>query len=191
MRYVLIAYLVALTPDAFACSCEWGEYYYPLEKLEDKPIEPEPYYQAKYGVKDLKSVQKEALNPRIEDLMGFMVINLPITEKFRGHIFRFILESKVTLEPQPNKGFIYRSTFKVATFKPSSEVGELTTRMESKGNEWYLYILALNEKSEIVASATYSGKDTCGKDVYVSSIERAKELDSKRTSGCFQTGGYK
>lgn len=120
-----------------------------------------------------------------------MVIALPIPEEFRSNVFHFVLESKVTLEPEPNKGFIEKSTFQTAIFKPGSEILELQTRMTSKRNEWFLYILALNDKGEVVASATHSGKDTCGKAVYVSSITRAKELDSNRTSGCFQTWGYK
>lgn len=73
------------------------------------------------------------------------------------------------------------------TFTLGREVSELKTRMESNGNERRLSILALNYKGEIVASATHFGADTCGTDVYDVSIERAKELDSKRKSRCIQT----
>lgn len=190
-NFIALALLTPLSRLAHACVCGWGEYFYSMEKLEGQAVEPEQYYQANYGVTSLKNIHKGTLNPRVEDSAGFMVITLPIPEEYRGQIFHFVLESKVTLEAEPNKGFADKSTFETVIFKPSTEILELQTRMSSKGNEWLVYILALKNEGEIVASATHTGKDTCGKDVYVSSIERAKELDSKRTSGCFQTWGYK
>lgn len=191
MKYMLIAFLVGLTPSVFACSCGYGEYFYSIDKLEGPATEPAQYFQSHYGVSDLKNIHKGTLNPQIEDMTGLMVITLPIPDKFRGHVFHFVLESKVTLEVEPNKTFVVKSNFKTAIFKPGNEILELQTRMNSNGNEWFLYLLALNDKGKIVASAIHSGEDTCGKDVYVSSIARAKELDSNRTSGCFQTWGYK
>ncbi len=190
MKIILITILIFFSKSIFACSCGAGEYYYSMSKLEGELEEASEFYQQNYGVSNLNIIKKVALNPNIEDTFGFMVVTLPIPEEFRGNSFHLVLESKVGLESKIDQGFINKAVFKKIILNPNKEVVELSTRIESKGNEWSLYVLSVNKKGNIVALAKHSGRDTCGRDIYVSSVSRAKELDKKRTSGCFQTWGY-
>jgi len=185
-RLIAIILLLTLSKGVFACTCGWGEYFYPISKLEENAIEPQQYYQKNYGIKNLNNLKGIKLKPKIKDSLGFMEITLPIPENLKNYTYHFILESRISLEPHINKGFINNSIFKRAIFKPNSEIIEISTRMKSKGNEWFLYLIAINSSGKIVAIASHTGKDTCGKDIYVKSLERAKELDKVRESGCFQ-----
>lgn len=191
MRIIIITILLFLAKSVMACSCGWGEYFYTIDSLVGTPEEPHEYYLKNYGVKTLEEIKSTNLMPVIEDHgSGNLLITVPISERVKGNKIRFILDSEVSVENDTKTGFANKSIFSTQEFMPRENILEITGKINSIGNKWKVYILVIDASGKIVAKAHHAGQDTCGTDIYVSTKEKAKELDSKRNSGCFQTWGY-
>ncbi len=180
-----------MAKSVMACSCGWGEYFYTIDSLVGTTEDPRTYYMKHYGLENLDEYKTNSLSPAIKEYgHGYLVITVPISEELKGNKIRFVLESVIGTESDNENGFVNKSIFATQEFIPGTEILEVTGKVNSIGNEWKVHILAIDESGKIAAKALHAGQDTCGTEIYVSTVERAKELDSQRNSGCFQTWGY-